>query len=243
MLPHTHWRNSSPAEMTEAPTNQLTPRTLSGLHQAVQPTLQSLVPGGATVLDLGAGTGAWAHRLTQLGYRVTAVELERSAFRAEGVECLQIDLNSHFSAQVPGGPFDAISAIEVIEHLENPSQFLRECRALLKENGVLLLTTPNIQSVPARLRFLATGEIRMFGRDPRLNDPTHISPIHLDLLERIAARAGLEIAQSSFNEPAATATKWPYRVLCEVIRPLMKGVTGGNCHVLVLKPAGARASS
>ena len=41
---------------------------------------------------------------------------------------------------------DVMLAIDVIEHLENPWLFLRECKRILKPGGVLILTTPNILS-------------------------------------------------------------------------------------------------
>jgi len=39
--------------------------------------------------------------------------------------------------------FDTIIAGETIEHLENPSAFLREAKKVLKDDGVLLISTPN----------------------------------------------------------------------------------------------------
>jgi SAM-dependent methyltransferase len=41
------------------------------------------------------------------------------------------------------GVFDSVVASEVIEHLENPSRFLAECRRVLRKNGVLCISTPN----------------------------------------------------------------------------------------------------
>jgi SAM-dependent methyltransferase len=85
------------------------------------------------------------------------------------------------------GKYDLISAIETIEHLENPSQFLRECGALLEPGGLLIITSPNLSSPPARLKFLTHSALRSFDDH---GDPTHITPIFPELFCRIATRAG-----------------------------------------------------
>ena len=47
--------------------------------------------------------------------------------------------------------FDAVIAGELIEHLENPEKFVKECRRVLKANGIAIITTPNIHSLFNRL--------------------------------------------------------------------------------------------
>lgn len=51
----------------------------------------------------------------------------------------------------PAGFFDAVTMWDVLEHLVNPRQALEKVSFLLKDNGYLLLTTPNIDSVFARV--------------------------------------------------------------------------------------------
>jgi len=43
--------------------------------------------------------------------------------------------------------FDAITAGEIIEHLEDPINFLRDCHSALKPNGKIILSTPNPNSL------------------------------------------------------------------------------------------------
>lgn len=56
-----------------------------------------------------------------------------------------------FIRQSPSEKFDTVIAGELLEHLDNPMQFLRECYALLNENGRLVLSTPNPNSFIERL--------------------------------------------------------------------------------------------
>ncbi|MFL5348779.1 MAG: class I SAM-dependent methyltransferase [Hyalangium sp.] len=220
----------------QAPENhsELQARTVPGMHEAVTAVFQRHLPAPARVVDLGAGSGAWASRLVSLGYSVTAVERDTSFYRFSGAPLSVADLNEPFSAHVPG-PFEGITAIEVIEHLENPRAFLRECHKLLAPHGVMVLTTPNIENVPARLQFLATGNLRMFGRNPRFNDPTHITPIHTFMLERMLRDTGFQLVEHTFNQPHPTGSRPLYQLITRLVGPLLRGLKGGDCHIFVLK--------
>lgn len=210
-------------------------RTLPGLHDALFRIFQGRVPPPGPVLDLGAGSGAWAARLLRHGYKVTSVERDPQAFSLPGSECLHLDLNDKFSTGLGGRRFRAITSIEVIEHLENPRAFLRECRELLESDGVLLFTTPNIENVPARLRFLASGELRLFGRDPAYNDPTHITPIHTFMLEKMLQDTGFSLETHAFDRPRAKVSQPLYRVISAMVDPLLRGSKGGDCHIFVIR--------
>ncbi len=219
-----------------APEPTLAERTMRGLHDAVFPLLTRYASPPARLVDLGAGTGAWAKRLVAAGSEVSAVERDVEGFGFPGVRLMKADLNDDF-AHVVDGPFRVATAIEVIEHLENPRHFLRECRKLLSSDGILLVTTPNIECVPGRLRFLVNGRFRMFDRDPALNDPTHISPIQTFMFERMIAATGFSLVHHGFNNDRAQATRPSYRLLSSLVTPLLGGVKGGDIHVFVLRPA------
>jgi 2-polyprenyl-3-methyl-5-hydroxy-6-metoxy-1,4-benzoquinol methylase len=52
------------------------------------------------------------------------------------------------------GSIDLIISEAVIEHLKDPKKFLNNCHTLLKEGGILLISTPNIATLLKRVRFL-----------------------------------------------------------------------------------------
>jgi SAM-dependent methyltransferase len=214
----------------------LVERTVPGLHHSVFTLLQRMAPAPREVLDLGAGTGAWAVRLTEAGYHVTAADLEANEFAARGVELALIDLNLPFAEQFPERQFQVVTCLEVIEHVENPRNLLRQCLGLLRPDGVLVVTTPNIESIPSRLRFLATGELRMFGRDPDRNEQTHISPIHTLMFERMLVDTGFVLKEHAFNAPFPIGTRPLNRTLSKLVGLAARGVQGGDCHIFVLVP-------
>jgi 2-polyprenyl-3-methyl-5-hydroxy-6-metoxy-1,4-benzoquinol methylase len=223
-------------EMASPPSPKLCARTIEGLHESVLAVLRRHLLASARVADLGAGTGAWAARLQALGHQVVAVERDAASWRFSGAELVVADLNEPFGRKVPG-PFAALTAIEVIEHLENPRAFLRECHGLLEPSGLLVITTPNIENVPARLQYLATGHLRMFGRDPRYNDPTHITPIHSVMFERMVRDTGFVLMEHTFNRPEPTVTRPGNQLLTRLLGPLLRGLKGGDCHIFVLRRA------
>jgi 2-polyprenyl-3-methyl-5-hydroxy-6-metoxy-1,4-benzoquinol methylase len=228
---------ATPTEQPSPPAQSPAEITIGGMHDALIGSFSSRVPPPARVLDLGAGTGAWASRLVEAGYDVVAVERVADRFVCRKAKLVAADLNGDFAPAV-GGPFDAVTSIEVIEHLENPRHFLRQAKQLLKPDGLMFVTTPNIECVPARIRFLMNGELRMFGQDPAVNDPTHITPIHTYMFQRMLSDVGFELVDHSFNRPQPTVARGGFRLISRLVGPLLRGVTGGDCHIFVLSPKG-----
>jgi len=104
------------------------------------------------VLDIGAGGGIFLSLLNELG--IDSVGLEPCKQLVEiGREKFGVKLIEGTLAQenLPNRHFDLISLIEVIEHLENPRQELLLATKHLKASGMVLIVTPNIQSLCARI--------------------------------------------------------------------------------------------
>lgn len=221
--------------------SQLTERTVPGLHDFVFSTVIDDMKRGK-VLDLGAGTGAFAQRLAGAGFDVTAVDREAEGFEAD-VNFRAVDLGAPgWEEQLGPGQWPLVVAIEVIEHLEAPIAFLRSVAALLAADGRAVVTTPNVDSLPARGKFLLRGKLRMLDEH---GDPTHISPIFWDLLTRqYLPHAGLRLVHASTYPPDGFVVGRPaYRRVLTAARPWLSRwprLTGDN-HVLVLAGRGGDA--
>jgi 2-polyprenyl-3-methyl-5-hydroxy-6-metoxy-1,4-benzoquinol methylase len=108
----------------------LVERAGPGIHASVFEFFSSNVQKSARVLDCGAGTGAFLQRLWANGYRdLRAIEIDAPAYGGP-VPLIRTDLNKPF-AHLFAERFDVILAVEVLEHLESPANFLRESGACL----------------------------------------------------------------------------------------------------------------
>jgi 2-polyprenyl-3-methyl-5-hydroxy-6-metoxy-1,4-benzoquinol methylase len=208
-------------------------RAVDGVHEAALAYIGKYLRPSDNILDLGAGTGAWASKLFAQGYNLTCVDRDESGFAFQLVKFIATDLNDEFSKTINGN-YEAITAIEVIEHLENPRHFLRQCLNLLAPEGILLITTPNIESVAGRLRFLYSGHFRMFDRDEKLNDSTHITPIQTFMFEKMAEDTGFRILQHESTTPKPQIVNLYARLICWLMSPFVRGFKGGDSHVFVL---------
>ena len=144
---------------------------------------------GLRLLDIGCGGGLLCEPMTRLGFQVVGVDASErnigtaSAHAAESG--LEIDYRaSTAEALVAAGEplFDVILNMEVIEHVADPGEYLRDCARLLKPGGLMIVATLNrtlkalalakigaeyvLRWLPAGThdwnKFLKPGEIRDF---------------------------------------------------------------------------------
>ena len=104
----------------------------------------------ATVLDVGCGGGLLSEALAAEGARVTAIDLAPDLLkvaRLHGLESgVQVDYRQQsvesLAAERPGS-FDAITCMELLEHVPDPVSVVAACASLLKPGGRLFLSTLN----------------------------------------------------------------------------------------------------
>jgi SAM-dependent methyltransferase len=211
-------------------------RTVAGLHDFLaNQVLHRFSPTGGPAVDLGAGSGALAVRLRSLGWNVQAADMDAPKYKAN-VPFVQLNLDQpDFATQLGEGRFDLVTAVEVIEHVESPIGFLRNVGRLLKSTGLAVLTTPNVDNAPARLKFLLSGVIRMMDQN---GDKTHISPIFWDLFRRqYLPRAGLTLVERHVYPPNGyKVTRPQYAWAARALGWLLVGeCLEGDNHILVLR--------
>jgi SAM-dependent methyltransferase len=212
--------------------------TNTGLHAFVaERVLSRYARVGVRAVDLGTGPGAMAMRLQSMGCEVVGVDRDTNGFGAD-LPHVALDLDgASFSTVLGVSSFQLVTAIEVIEHVESPIGFLRNVGRLLATGGVAVLTTPNVDSLPARFKFFLTGKLRTM--DER-SEPTHISPVFWDLFGRqFLPRAGVKLREHFVFPPNGyQLTRAPIAFALRLFATFSSGdaVLGDN-HVLVIERA------
>lgn len=196
-----------------------------GVHEAVLALLKSEPPG--RLLDAPAGEGSFALHARMRGYTVVCGDIAPARFRANDTTCLKLDLNQPWDLESES--FDCVVSIEAVEHLENPWHLVREANRVLKTQGTLILTTPNILSIRSRLSYLLRGYpiyfTYMVQRDSRSKEERpidHINPIGFLELRHILARCGFIVQQVAAN-------RLQKRVVSSLLKRLIS--SRGRSHV------------
>jgi 2-polyprenyl-3-methyl-5-hydroxy-6-metoxy-1,4-benzoquinol methylase len=153
------------------------------------------LPTGASVLDVGCGTGGMLRTLRDR-YDVSGLDASATAVRL----CHEAGLSGVVEGTLgsfpfPGRTFDLILLLDVIEHITDEVEALRTCRPLLKPNGRILITVPAYQF--------------LWSKHDELNH--HYRRYDRSLLRKRLATAGFAIESSTyFNTflfPAALAQR------------------------------------
>jgi cyclopropane fatty-acyl-phospholipid synthase-like methyltransferase len=215
---------------------------LPGLHEFVADKALEFLSAGASVLDIAAGSGAMCQRLLDLGFRVSATDYVRKNFRLESVPFIRADLNQPFASTCPSR-YQGIIACEIIEHLENPRHFARQCFELLDPGGRMVLTTPNVDSASSKASFIRFGTFFWFD-DERYQVDGHITPITQWQIDKAFTEAGFTFLwKGSFGDPMRLTAGSPrLRLVARAIALATRQGShlGGEVFVAVLeKPRSA----
>ena len=148
LFPH-WWDEEGPFKVL----HQITPLRMRWILKAME-NLESPVQGplplsGLRILDVGCGGGLVAEPLCRLGASVTGIDQVAGNIATATAHAQQQELPIHYRHEdmttliAAGEMYDAVIAYEVIEHVENPALFTHQLCQLVKDTGVLILSTLN----------------------------------------------------------------------------------------------------
>lgn len=178
----------------------------------------------ARLLDVGCASGIFLMEAAKKGWHCEGCERsEATAAQARGLSGATVHYGILEEEDIPTGPFPVVTAWEVIEHTIDPGAFLAALIRQVQPGGLIALSTPLIDGVPARF---------MGKKFPMLTPPEHLSLFSRRSLAALAAAHGLEeVAYRSFSNldtgslASGLSRKLLHRELGEspfVVRTLMR---------------------
>ncbi|KUI40072.1 SAM-dependent methyltransferase [Mycobacterium sp. GA-1199] len=133
------------------------------------------------VLEAGCGEGYGANLIADVARRVVGLDYDESAVAHVRARYPRVDMRHGNLAELPlaDSSVDVVVNFQVIEHLWDQGQFVRECRRVLRPGGCLLMSTPN------RVTFSP-------GRDTPIN-PFHTRELNAAELTELLATEGFAV--------------------------------------------------
>jgi len=151
---------------------------------------------GKKVLDVGCGGGILTEALARSGAQATGIDLSRESIEAAKVHARQQGLNIDYryeniedTASKHAGEFDAITCMEMLEHVPEPGKIISACSRLLKPGGHAFFSTIN-RTPKALIMVIFGGEyiLRLLPRGTH----TYKKLIRPSELKNWAQESGLE---------------------------------------------------
>jgi hypothetical protein len=176
--------------------------------------------------------------LTRRARECVGVDIDRQAVDAltrSGAfsNLLTLDATTVLRDDIPLSVIDVIVAGDVVEHMTNPGDLLRQLRSIADPDTVLVLTTPNAASLPQFVRYL---------RGRPLEGPDHVCSFNIYSLTNLLERCGwaLESASTCHQGAAARAHGSLTFVVGRALLRRWPALGGTLLATCVPTPAGAR---
>ena len=155
-------------------------------------------PGG-TFLDVGCSNGKLMYWAKKAGFSPKGVEINKRT--ADMAKANGFDVHQGFIETCPfkKGSFDAVYMGDVIEHVNSPRDFVRACTSFLKPDGIMAISTPNMDCLWSKLGLwlYRTFKIPWACVTP----PHHLFQFSYENLSTLLAESGFKPIASTYDGP------------------------------------------
>lgn len=187
-------------------------------------------------LDVGCADGSFSKKLKDdFGFSVFGLDISESAVRlanANGVMAKVHNLENELPFQ--NNTFDLIIACEIIEHLYDTDFFISELKRVLRKDGVLILTTPNLVSLVNRIK-IVFGAYPSFVPEYRIGGAGHIRAYTIPVLkEQLKSHGFTLVLTSSPNIAFPMANKIMPQILKRIAMKLGDYFPNIGSHMIVV---------
>jgi 2-polyprenyl-3-methyl-5-hydroxy-6-metoxy-1,4-benzoquinol methylase len=147
---------------------------------------------GVQLLDIGCGEGFFVFNASKAGYTTKGIEISQDAAEYARREFdLDVEAKPFEELRFADNHFDVVTLWQVLEHVPYPLMILKEVHRILKPGGLLVVSTPNIEGIPAKIFRRRWWNIRRL----------HINQFTVKTLTYMLDRAGFKrVFSTSYKE-------------------------------------------
>ncbi len=154
--------------------------------------INKYIKANEKILDIGCGAGTLGLYIGKKRKQAVGIDISRKAVESANESAKRLNLKNvifeviNFPMQIPKGKFDFIIFTEVIEHLEDDNQALKQIYKLLNKGGIVLISTPSKNAPLHRLGYAR-------GFDKRVG---HLRRYTVEELTKKCAENGLVVIET-----------------------------------------------
>ena len=166
--------------------------------------VERYLPEKGRALDVGCATGEFLLELGRRAWQVVGVEISQAAAQTAIEAGLDVRVGTLEQSGLEASSYDLVTLWDVIEHLHDPVGALGEIRRLLKPAGLLVMSTPDLSALDARL----------FGDYwAGLDIPRHLCLFDPVMMSRLLEQGGFELVArryltGSYSVALMSARAW-----------------------------------
>jgi len=166
-------------------------KTIDWFRQTRAKRLSHYLKDGDSILDIGCGNGRFLYHLLKYGkYKLYGTELEgNSAKRARRIKEINLKIGSLNAKDFPSNSLKAVTLFHVFEHLSEPQKILTIIHQILKKNGILFISFPNITSIQSKI---------FKGKWLHLDPPRHLFFFSPDDFIKLMDKKGFKLLKKKF---------------------------------------------
>ena len=152
--------------------------------------------GEGKILDIGCGNGRYLSTLKKQGWQTYGIEKSpKSSKYARDVLELEVNTGDLLDCKYQAEFFDVITMWHSLEHLYEPILTLKEAKRILKDDGLLIIAVPNVDSFDAKI-------FKKYWY--QLEFPIHLIAFTPDSITKMLNRAGFHIRKIYYDRRNAT---------------------------------------
>lgn len=162
----------------------------------------SQVEAGATVLEVGAGTGNFLSLFAGIASRLIAIDVTEQMLRTAGERFPSIERVVGDGAKLPlsSRSVDLVSCAQMLHHVHEPLSVLKEMRRVATDEGAVLVIDQVAPESYEQTAFMNQLEA--------IRDPSHAASRSASALRVLLQSAGLEVVEEKRTTETQTMSGW-----------------------------------